>query len=141
MDGLGNLAATDPEELPAFEVTVRAGVEGIASVDEGEGEVAFLGEEFRNEQSHALIGLRGDDFVDAASFEGEAGGGLGFFGKRSRTMRGGEFFAKFPAEFIDFQKRRHMFIRTLFCEWSSGDVSFDFFTADLANGHGPFLGL
>ncbi len=102
LDGLGNLAATDPEELAAFEVAVRAGVEGIASVDEGEGEIAFLGEEFRNEQSHALIGLRGDDFVDATSFEGEAGGGLGFFGKRGSTMRGGELFAKFPAKFIDF---------------------------------------
>lgn len=102
LDGLGNLATTDPEELSAFEVAVRAGVEGIASVDEGEGEIAFLGEEFRNEQSHALIGLRGDDFVDATSFEGEAGGGLGFFGKRGSTMRGGELFAKFPAKFIDF---------------------------------------
>lgn len=49
LDGLGNLAATDPEELLAFEVAVRAGVEGIASVDEGEGEIAFLGEEFGNE--------------------------------------------------------------------------------------------
>ena len=102
LDGLGNLAATDPEELPAFEVAVRAGVEGITSVDEGEWEIAFLGEEFRNEQSHALIGLRGDDFVDATAFEGEVGGCLGFFGKRGRTMRGGEFFAKFPAKFIDF---------------------------------------
>jgi len=121
LDGLGNLAAADPEELLTLEIAVGGGIEGIASVDEGEGEIAFFGEELGNEQSHALAGMWGDDFVEAAGFESEIGVVGVFFRRRSGTMRGGELFAEFPAKFVDLQKRVHMFIRTLIGLWSSED--------------------
>ena len=70
LNGLRDFAATDPKEALAFEIAVRGGIEGIASVDQGEGELAFFVEEFGNEQSHALAGMRGDDFVERAALEG-----------------------------------------------------------------------
>ena len=104
LDGLGDLAATDPEELLAFEIAVRTGVEGIASVDESERKVSLPGKKFGNQQGHALAGMRGDDFVEAAAFKGKVRGVGSFLRRRGGTMRGRELLTKLTAEIFNFQK-------------------------------------
>ena len=50
LDRLLGFRTTDPDETAAFFITVRSGVETVASIDEGEGQIAFFFEEFGNDE-------------------------------------------------------------------------------------------
>ena len=46
LQGLLGFGAPKPDEAPATSIAVGGGVEGVASIDKSEREVAFFGEEF-----------------------------------------------------------------------------------------------
>lgn len=113
-EGLFDFGAAEPDEVAALGIAVGGGVEGVAAIDEGEGEVAFFGEEFGDDEggSGGVVGR--DDFAEMAGREFERGlWGGGFLGNGG-AMSGRELLAKLPAELVDLQDAQNMFIRTLF---------------------------
>lgn len=113
MDGLLGFGAAEPDEVAAFFVAVGGGIEGVAAINESEGEVAFFVEEFGNDEGGSGGLVRGDDFAEVAGGEFERSLGKGFLGDGG-TMSGREFLAKLAAELVDLQDAQNMFIRTLF---------------------------
>lgn len=50
LEGLLGFGAAEPDEVATFFVSIRSGVEGVASIDEGDWEVSFLFEELGNDE-------------------------------------------------------------------------------------------
>lgn len=113
-EGLFGFGTAEPDEVAAFFVPVRGGVEGVATIDESEREVAFFVEEFGNDERGSSGVARGDDFAEMAGGKFERSGlGNGLFGNRC-AMSGRELLTKLSAELVDLQDAQNMFIRTLF---------------------------
>ena len=53
LEGLRGFVAAEPDEVAAWFVAVGSGVEGVAAIDEGDGEVTGFVEEFRDEEGDA----------------------------------------------------------------------------------------
>lgn len=116
-EGLLGLGAAEPDEVAALGVAVRAGVEGVSAIDEGEGESAFFGEEFGDDEggSGGLVGR--DDFAEMARGEFEGGLRRGFCGGWERgAMSGRKLLAKLAAELLYLQDAQNMFNRTCYSE-------------------------
>lgn len=114
LERLLGFGAAEPDEVVAFFVPIRSGIEGVATIDESEGEVAFLLEEFGDDEGGSGGVAWRDDFAEMAGREFQ-GGGLrrGFFGGRS-TMSGRKLLAKLAAELLNLQDAQNVFIRTFF---------------------------
>lgn len=115
LDRLLGFRAANPDEAAAFFVTVRGRVEGVASIDESEGEIAFFGEEFGNDEGGSGGLARGDDFAEMSGGEFEGGLSWGFPGDwDGSAMSGRELFTKLASELINLENAQNMFIRTCF---------------------------
>ena len=115
LDRLLGFRAANPDEAAAFFVTVRGGVEGVAAIDESEGEIAFFGEEFGNDERGSGGLARGDDFAEMTGGEFEGGLSRGRGGDwDGSAMSGRELFTKLASELINLENAQSVFIRTLF---------------------------
>lgn len=57
LEGLRGFVAAEPDEAAALFVGVGSGVKGVASIDEGDGKVARVVEEFRDEEGDSGGGV------------------------------------------------------------------------------------
>lgn len=64
LEGLLGLMAAEPEEATALLVAVGGGIEVVAAIDEGDGEVAWFVEKFRDDERHPGGGFGGHDFAE-----------------------------------------------------------------------------
>jgi hypothetical protein len=117
LDRLLGFGATDPHEASAFRASVGGGIEGVASIDESDGEVAFFFKEFGNDEGRSGGLAGGNDFAEVARGEFERGACL-LFDRNGSTMGSRELLAKLTAELVDLKDAQNMFIRTPFKKWS-----------------------
>ncbi len=71
LEGLLGFGAAEPNEVTAFFVPVRSGIEGVAPVDKSERKVAFLIEEFGDDEGGSGGVAWRDDFAEVAGSEFE----------------------------------------------------------------------
>ena len=115
LEGLLGFGAAKPDEVTTLFVSVRGGIEGVATINEDEGEVALFREEIGNDEGSSRGLMRSDDFteVPGGEFEGSLDA-LRFFDWNRRAMSSRELFAKLTAELVDLLDAQNMFIRTVF---------------------------
>lgn len=113
LEGLLGFGTAEPDEMAAFFISIRGGIEAVAPIDKGEREVAFFVEELGNDEGGSGGMVWGDDFVEMSGGKFEGSSLMnGLFGNGG-TMSGRELLTKLTAELVDLQDAQNMFIRTL----------------------------
>lgn len=113
LEGLLGFMAAEPEEETALFVAVGGGIEGIASIDEGDGEVAWFVEEFRDDERDPGGGFWGDDFAEVSCGEFQFLRFGNVLCRNRGAMGSRELLAKLAAEVGNLQDAQDVFIRTL----------------------------
>ena len=115
LEGLFDLGATKPNEVAAFFVPVRSGVESISPINEGERQITFLIKEFGDDEGGSGGVAGRDDFAEMTWGELERNSLRSRFGRSGNriTMSGRKLLVKLAAELINLQDAQNVFIRTL----------------------------
>lgn len=115
MKGLPGARAAEPDEVLAAGVAVGGGVEAILPVDQHEGEVALLVEEFAENEGGSGRRMGRDDFAELPGGKLEGSRHRFFGGSWNGSPVGRrEFFPELLPKMFDLQDAQNMFIRTLF---------------------------